>query len=309
MAKFEVGDLVIPVVLGGGVLALYFYKDQILEFISSIGAPKPSDGEEEEKPKDGNGEKPKPEPEPKPAPKPAPKPGDKEPPPVPTGAKDKNGIMIPYKRTGKVVKLNTGGRHENGDRYNANHSFKNYYVVAYYKTSSGQELLEMKTDGPNHSGCSSLPKCMWAEPAFELKGGKSHISSEYPHPKNHSAVTKGFTFKTIPGNWAGKTIGYGVAAYYNSSGYRVYDQWVDTGGLSGGKPANKWVLTIHGANTGQLMPNPKRSLPTGGKGLEAEIRAHGGHGTSMSFGNIYEIEQPKTSAFARAYFGERITIA
>jgi hypothetical protein len=299
--KFEIESLILPAVLAGGLVAVVFFKDQIVEFITQFGGGIISDGDGDS---NGDGEKPEPKPDDKE------KKEEKEAPPVPTGAKNSDGIIIPYKMTGKNTKLNVGGKHENGDRYNANHSFKNYYVVAYYKTSSGQELLEMKTDGPNHSGCSSLPKCMWAEPAFELKGGKSHISSEYPHPKNHSDVTKGFEFKTISGNWGGKWIGYGVAAYYNKDGYRVYDQWVDTGGLPNGKPANKWVRTIHGVNTGQLMPNAKRSLPTGGKGLEAEIRCHGGHGTSMKFGKIIEISQPTTSnrAYYNAYNLDRITV-
>ena len=296
-----VGGIVPIAILAGIAYVGYTYKDKILEILKNLDSdiqkkigdfPEiqlPSFGDDNDESIASSGS--------------SSSSSSSSPAPVLTNAEtDSNGIKIPYKRTGKTVKLNVGSRHPNGDRYNANHAFQNYYVVAYYKTASGQELLEMKTDGPNHSGCSALPKCEWAEPAFELKGGKSHISSEYPHPKNHPAVTgAGIQLNTVAGNWGGKSIGYGVAAYNGPGGNRVYDQWVDTGGLVGGKPANRWVRTIHATNTGNIMPNPKRSLPTSGRGLEAEIRCHGGHGTSMSLGNIYEIVPPSTAAFARAY--------
>ena len=203
------------------------------------------------------------------------------------------GIKIPYKTTGKSVKMNVGAKHPNGDRYNANHKFQNYYVVGYYKTEagSGKRLIEMKTDGPNHSGCTSGPDCEWVELDFDINSGQAYISSEYPHPVNHPPVTQGVTATKLNGSFTGKFIGFGVAAWTDpSDGFRIYEEWIDPGGPG----ANQWVRTLHAKNTGQIIPNPKRSLPVNrsngsGTGLEAEIRLNNQHNTSMQGGMIYEI--------------------
>jgi hypothetical protein len=190
------------------------------------------------------------------------------------------------------VNLDNGARHRNGDRYNSNHHFINYEVTGYYLVKG--ELIEMKTDGPNHSGCSSLPRCQWAEPRLVLSNGKAEIASEYPHPTNHGPFSCS-SCKTLAQNFEGKWIGYKVIAYTDpADGFRIYEQWVDPDGLtdSNTKPVNNWVLTLKEKNTGQIMPNPNRQLPIEGRGLEAEIRIHGGHGTEMKMGTVHEIIPP-----------------
>ena len=215
------------------------------------------------------------------------------------GQTDSNGIKLPFKMTGKSVKMNVGAKHPNGDRYNTNHAFQNYYSVGYYKTGSGggKMLIEMKTDGPNHSGCTSLPKCEWVECDFNISTGESYISSEWPHPKNHPAITPDFAKKLSGTFTGGKWVGFGVAAYKVGQ-FRAYEIWIDPGGLK----SNQWVKTLSHINRDKkLIPDPTRSLPTSGRGMEAEIRMNNQHGTSMQFGNVYEIVPPSTAAFARAY--------
>jgi len=210
-----------------------------------------------------------------------------------SGGSTVGNIKIPYKVTGKTVKMNVGAKHPNGDRYNANHKFQNYYVVGYYKTEagSGKRLIEMKTDGPNHSGCTKGPDCEWVELDFDINSGQAYISSEYPHPTNHPAVTNGVTATKLNGTFTNKFIGFGVAAWTDpTDGFRIYEEWIDPGGPG----ANQWVRSLHAKNTGQIIPNPKRSLPVNrsngsGTGLEAEIRMNNQHGTSMQGGMIYEI--------------------
>jgi hypothetical protein len=205
---------------------------------------------------------------------------------------DADGVVRIYPPTSAApVPLEYGARHENGDRYNANHTFINYEVTGYYLTAN-TEKIEMKTDGPNHSGCDELPRCQWAEPAIDIADGQTTISSEYPHPVNHddaacpSCVTLGTSL-------AERWIGYKVIAYKSPAGLRVYEQWLDPDGLDAqGKPSNHWMRMMIETNTGQVMPNPMRALPTGGAGLEAEIRCHGGHETQMKLGKIQEIVPP-----------------
>jgi hypothetical protein len=201
---------------------------------------------------------------------------------------DKDGIRRIYQTTGNEIPMNYGSRHRNGDRYNANHTFVNYEVTGYYLTANA-ELIEMKTDGPNHGGCKKMPKCQWIEPHFEMDGGKAALGAEYPHPKNHNDLPCP-SCVTLGGKYNNKWIGYKVIAYVNSEGLRVVEQWVDPDGLDkSGHPSNNWVLTLKEVNDGQLTPNPKRALPIEGEGLEAEIRVHHGKKTEMKFGKIAEI--------------------
>jgi hypothetical protein len=211
---------------------------------------------------------------------------------APTGGVDKDGIKRIYAATGKEVELEYGARHENGDRYNVNHKFLSYEVTGYYKVSN-TEKIEMKTDGPNHGGCEELPKCMWAEPQFEIKGGKAAVGAEYPHPKNHNDIECS-SCKALGTDFTNKWIGYKVIAYTNKEGYRVYEQWVDPEGLdASGKPANKWVNVMKEVDKGQIVKDSKgRKLPIEGKGLESEIRCHGGHDTELKFGKVEEITPP-----------------
>jgi hypothetical protein len=181
--------------------------------------------------------------------------------------------------------------HRNGDRYNANHKFVNYEVTGYYQTKNAR-MIEMKTDGPNHSGCDEMPRCQWAEPRITLSNGAAAISSEWPHPENRpnapapSALTLG---RSLENKW----IGYKVIAYSDANGNRVYEQWLDPDGLNAANgPSNNWILMLKETNTGQIMPNPLRALPLGGRGLEAEIRMPSGHHTSMKWGKVQEIVPP-----------------
>ncbi|MGE0172575.1 MAG: hypothetical protein AB7T49_07320 [Oligoflexales bacterium] len=207
------------------------------------------------------------------------------------GGLDKDGIKRIYASTGKEVKLEYGARHENGDRYNVNHKFTNYEVTGYYLVAN-TEKIEMKTDGPNHGGCEDLPKCMWIEPKFEIKGGKADLGAEYPHPENHDDVGCK-TCKSLGKDFSGKWIGYKVIAYKGADGYRVYEQWIDPDGLVNDKPANNWVNVMKEVDKGQVIPDSKtRELPIDGKGLEAEIRCHQGHKTEMKFGKVAEITPP-----------------
>ena len=205
---------------------------------------------------------------------------------------DADGVIRIYPATTTPpIKLEYGARHENGDRYNANHTFINDEVTGYFLTAN-TEKIEMKTDGPNHSGCDTLPRCQWAEPRIDIASVRASISSEYPHPTNHPDAACP-SCQDLTGSLANQWIGYKVIAYRDAAGYRVYEQWLDRDGLDAdNKPANHWVRMMIETNTGQVMPNPLRALPTGGAGLEAEIRCHNGHETQMKLGKIQEIVAP-----------------
>ena len=205
---------------------------------------------------------------------------------------DSDGVIRIYPPTSSAaIPMEYGARHENGDRYNANHKFINYEVTGYYLTAN-TELIEMKTDGPNHSGCDELPRCEWAEPRIEIADAHASISSEYPHPVNHpdSACP---SCMMLGSSLASRWIGYKVIAYQSPDGFRIYEQWLDPDGLDAQKkPVNHWTRMMIEKNTGQIIPNPMRMLPTDGAGLEAEIRCHNGHETEMRFGKIQEIVPP-----------------
>jgi len=205
---------------------------------------------------------------------------------------DADGVRCIYPPTSTpAIPLEYGARHENGDRYNANHTFINYEVTGYFLTAN-TEKIEMKTDGPNHSGCDELPRCQWAEPRIDIADGHASISSEYPHPVNHPDAPCP-SCQTHGSSLASRWIGYKIIAYQSPAGYRVYEQWLDADGLDAqDHPANHWVRMMIETNTGQVMPNPMRALPTGGAGLEAEIRCHQGHETQMKLGKIQEIVEP-----------------
>jgi hypothetical protein len=215
----------------------------------------------------------------------------------PTAGEDADGLTMIYPPTSEPpIEMEYGSRHENGDRYNQNHAFINYEVTGYYYTS-GTEKIEMKTDGPNHSGCDELPECMWAEPRIDIADGRASISSEYPHPDNHDDADCP-SCETFGDNLEDRWIGYKVIAYTGSDGYRVYEQWLDPDGLDADdKPVNNWMLMMRETNTGQVMPHPDREIPVDyDRGLEAEIRMHGGHETEMMYGKIQEIIPPGGSS-------------
>ena len=225
------------------------------------------------------------------------------PPPAPAGTAvlDEHGTKMIYKITGKKVAMEIGTDHRNGQRYNNNHSFKNYMMVGYFKTGKGQEKLEMKTDGPNHGGCSQIPECMWYEPSIVVASGEPELGGEWPHPKNHNNLPADFKEKLkkpIAETW----VGYAVIAYTNKAGNRVVEQWdaVDPFDASGSKPTNNWHLNLKAEEKGQIFP--KEFIPRDldkviahEAGFESEIRMHGGvnHDCEMKWCYVYEIVPPE----------------
>lgn len=195
-----------------------------------------------------------------------------------------HGMTIGFKTTGQKVAMNVGGDPAGtGQRYNANHKFTNYLMSGLFKLGSNQELIEMKTDGPNHGGCSQVPRCFWAEPRFDMSG-KSSLSMEMPHTPRKDYTISCPSCKSIPGSYGGKWIGYAVAAY-GPKGGRVVEQWVDPTGTG-----NSWQLTLREKIDGRWHGAQNRDLPLDGRGLEAEIRMIGSSGgTDMRNAFIYEI--------------------
>ena len=231
-------------------------------------------------------------------------------PPLPTEDKDPDGIAIPFRRTGLVVPLLTGSDHSNGQRYSVNHHFKNYMMIGYFKIGKDQDTLEMKTDGPNHSPCTSLPQCTWIEADLSLKNrsvtydnitrnykaGQFYFSSEFPHPYNHVAPSDamGPVLQSVPK--AGDWVGFSVAAFENIDGFRRIQIRYDGNPFdSYGKPTNNWEVKLDRVDRGQIT-NPdlaKRALPTSyDKGLEAEVRCSGTHDCEIKWAKIYEIVPP-----------------
>lgn len=197
--------------------------------------------------------------------------------------------VVGLKATGKKVAMNTGAKHRNGQRYNVNHSFTNYVMMGYFKAGNA-EKQNMKTDGPNHGSCTSLPKCVWIEPQVVIGTGKWEMGSEWPHPKNHTSPCP--SCKSVGSLSGGVEYGEAIAAF-NSGGFRRCVVWVDKG------VTGKWVKVLDETDRGQIT-NPtlaKRTLPTGGKGLEAEIRMHGGFsGTAIRDCYVWEIVPPAAAS-------------
>ena len=231
-------------------------------------------------------------------------------PPLPTEDKDPDGIAIPLRRTGLVVPLLNGSDNSNGQRYSVNHHFKNYMMIGYFKIGKDQDTLEMKTDGPNHGTCTSLPQCTWIEADLSLrnrsvtydnitrnyKAGQFYFSSEFPHPYNHvaSSDAMGPVLQSVPK--AGDWVGFSVAAFENIDGFRRIQIRYDGNPFdSYGKPANNWEVKLDRVDRGQIT-NPdlaKRTLPTSyDKGLEAEVRCSGAHDCEIKWAKIYEIVPP-----------------
>jgi hypothetical protein len=202
--------------------------------------------------------------------------------------------VLGLKPTGKKVAMNKGANHANGQRYNCNHAFINYCMMGYFKAGNA-EKHNMKTDGPNHGSCTSLPKCAWIEPQVVIASGKFEMGSEWPHPKNHKASCP--SCKSV-GSLSGKEYGFAVAAF-EEGGFRRCMVYTDVG------VTGKWTKVLDETDKGQITNATlaKRKLPIEGKGLEAEMRFHGGNsGTSMRDCNVWEITPP-AAASATAAFG------
>lgn len=208
--------------------------------------------------------------------------------------------VLGLKTTGKKVAMNKGANHANGQRYNCNHTFTNYCMIGYFKAGNA-EKHNMKTDGPNHGSCKSLPKCVWIEPQVVINSGQLEMGAEFPHPTNHKRSCP--SCKTV-GSLRGIEYGFAVAAF-NSGGFRRCMVWI-------AKPAgSKWVKVLDETDKGQITNATlaKRQLFTTGKGMEAEMRFHGGNsGTAMRECNVWEITPPAatTAGFVEAYLGRGI---
>lgn len=227
---------------------------------------------------------------------------------TPTPAGTATGGITPavlgLKTTGKKVAMQKGAAHRNGQRFNVNHNFINYVMMGYFKPGNAQKV-NMKTDGPNHGSCTSLPKCVWIEPQVVISSGKLEMGSEWPHPKNHSAPCP--SCKTV-GALSGE-FGWAVAAF-DSGGFRRCIAWIDKGATG------KWTKVLDETDKGQITNATlaKRKLPIEGKGLEAEIRCHGGSsGTGMRDSFVWEITPPAgtvaatvASRYIEAYLGSGI---
>jgi hypothetical protein len=229
-------------------------------------------------------------------------PAPQQPVPPQTGSTnqfDEHGTRMIHKTTGQKVVMNKGSDHENGQRFNNNHKFKNYMMIGYFKTGKAQEKLEMKTDGPNHGGCKKLPECMWYEPSIVVDTGEPELGGEWPHPDNHNDLPTDFKeklAKSIKEQW----VGYAVIAYTNKDSNRVIEQWDAIDPFdSAGKPTNKWHLNLRAVEKGQIFP--KQYIPRNldkviahENGFESEIRMHGATNkdTQMKWCYVYEIVPP-----------------
>jgi hypothetical protein len=210
------------------------------------------------------------------------------------------GIKLIHKTTGNKVEMEEVSEHGNGKRYNVNHKFENYLLQGYFKTGKGQEKINMKTDGPNHGGCTSLPKCCWVEPNLNLENCKASLQVEFPHPENHESPAP--SAKTLNVSLEEKEIGFAVAVYWTQDGsnkWRTIEMWVDPDPFDGsGKPKNNWQEIMHETDKGQITTPElaKRQLPTDGLGLAAEIRMHKATkgDTKMKWANVYEIIPPSS---------------
>lgn len=227
--------------------------------------------------------------------------GGNTPTPTPTtssGGIDSNGIKVYYKTTGKFVDVQKGGDPAgNGQRYSVNHKFKNYIMMGYFKLGKGQEIIEMKTDGPNHGSCKKLPECCWIEADYNIQTGQVYFSAEFPHPENHPANPANIA--TAPKAKAGDVIGFGVAAFSTPDGFRRVQIFLDMTGLVNGKPSNQWKLYLDRVDRGSITNATlaKREIPINyNKGLEAEIRMHKATSgdTAAYFARVYEIIPPST---------------
>ena len=211
---------------------------------------------------------------------------------------DEFGTKMLYKPTGRKVDMEEGSDHENGKRYNVNHKFENYMMIGYFLTGSGQEKWEMKTDGPNHSGCDGGDECMWSEPQWNISDGSFNLGGEWPHPTNREIDKSKYTVAAATGSIDKQWIGTAVCAYWNSDGNRVTELWANKDPfLPDGKPNNaNWFIGLKAIDsaTNVILPSQQRprKIPINfDRGLEAEIRMHRATSgdTKMKWCRVYEI--------------------
>lgn len=244
-------------------------------------------------------------------------------PPGPSGDLDEHGIKMLHPVTGKFVEVTAGNDHPNGQRYSKNHQFGNYMWIGFLKLGKGQDVMEHKTDGPNHGGCNAagdagpgkkfpITDCCWVEVNISLtdrkkyKKGQFYLSSEHPHPDNFDAPDSAIgdkIFDIKPESW----IGYAACAWQEGK-YRRYQGWVCTDPFDAdGKPTNKWELGIDQVDKGQITTpelalrdvqsialNHVKDKSKDMVGLESEIRMNNAtnHDCKIQWARVYELAMP-----------------
>ena len=229
-------------------------------------------------------------------------------PPPPIGDRfDEHGTLMIHETTGNRVEMERGSDHRNGQRFNVNHKFENYMMIGYFKTGKGQEKWEMKTDGPNHSGCDDGDECMWIEPQWNIKDGSFELGGEWPHPDNHDISDSKLTVKGPPtGSIDERWIGAAICVYWNNDkDERTYELWANPDPFKpDGTPNNaNWIIGLKAEDKEDniILPskNRPRKIPTDfdpkgnnpPRGLEAEIRMHKATNgdTNFKWSYVYEL--------------------
>lgn len=242
---------------------------------------------------------------------------------------DEFGTKMLYHTTGQFVDIENDPdpdhEHENGKRFKVNHKFTNYMMIGYFKTGKDQDIILMKTDGPNHDRCNredgidtdhtfeedDLPNCMWYEPHIEIEG-EVLLNAEWWHNDGREGLRMDF-HKDVDGGIKRQWIGYAVVAYSNQQGERVIEQWCCKNPFdSNDKPTNNWIMNLRSTEKGDGTMFPKefddvtinfpRQIPLDfdpkgrqpPRGLEAEIRMNNAKRgtTDMKLSRVYEIIPP-----------------
>ena len=215
----------------------------------------------------------------------------------PVGDVDAFGMKMLFKTTGKKVAMEKGTNHENGQRYNVNHTFQNYIMQGYFKLGKGQEKINMKGDGPNHGGCTTIKnfECLWYELDIALADGKFLLQYEMPHPDNHDvADNKCEVVRSVGKLNEGQWVGWAVAYFFDDKGFRNMQAFVDKNPFDAqNKPLNNWELGLHAIEKGQIVSGIKlpRRIPVDfDEGLEAEIRMHRATNSDTDMKNVFVFE-------------------
>jgi hypothetical protein len=200
------------------------------------------------------------------------------------GGFDPFGMKMLFKSTGNKVKMKKADEiHENGQRYNVNHEFKNYIMQGYFKLGSGQEKINHKGDGPNHGGCTSEEDfiCLWYEFDINLSNGKFELQYEFPHNDNHDVDdSKCEHVETVGELKKGKWIGWACAYWSDVTGKRHMKAFVDKDPFdANGKPKNNWTEGLYAIEKGQIVsdvpiPRDLDKVINHDEAFESEIRMH-----------------------------------
>lgn len=220
---------------------------------------------------------------------------------TPVGEFDEFGMKMLFKPTGNKVAMERGSDHRNGQRYNVNHHFENYIHQGYYKIGQGQDKINIKGDGPNHSGCDFIgpnQECLWMEMDINLSNGKFELQNEFPHADNYNIPdSRCELIKSFGQIREGQWIGWANAYYWGADGFRHMKGFVDLNPFdANGKPLNNWQEGLYAIEKGGLVTEPQkvtipRKIPINfDNGLEAEIRMNNATNHDTDFKNAWVIE-------------------